>query len=60
MLSFLQVSCSSEKSVVQQERRNRIVSPICLSVRFDWCNFALALAAPLQSFRYSFRLGYDW
>ena len=60
MLSFLQVSCSSNESVVQQKRRNCIVSSICLSVRFDWRNFALALAAPLQSFRYNFRLDYDW
>ena len=35
MLSFLQVSCSSNESVVQQERRNCIVSSICLLVLFD-------------------------
>jgi len=60
MLRFLQVSCSSNESVVQQERRNCIVSSICLSVRFDWRNFALALVAPLQRFLYNFRLDYDW
>jgi len=60
MLSFLQFSCSSDKSVVQQERRNRIVRLISWSVRFDWRNFPPAPAAPLQSFRYNFRLDYDW
>ena len=60
MLSFLQVNCSSNESVVQQERSNCIVSSIRLSVRFDWRNFALALDAPLQSFHYNFMLNYDW
>jgi len=58
--SFLQVSCSSNESLVQQERSNCIVSSICLSVWYDWRNFALALAAPLQNFRYNFRLDCDW
>jgi len=58
--SFLQVSCSSNESVVQQERSNCIVSSICLSVRFDWRNFAPALAAPLLNVRYNFRLDYEW
>jgi len=58
--SFLQVNCTSNESVVQQERSNCIVNSIRLSVRFDWCNFAFTLAAPLQSFRYNFRLDYDW
>ena len=60
MLNFLQVSCSSNERVVQQERSNCIVSSIRLSVRFDWRTFALALAAPLQSFLYNFRFDYDW
>jgi len=60
MLRFLLVSCSSNESVAQQERRNCIVSSICLSVQFDWRNFALGFAAPLQSFRYNFRLDHDW
>jgi len=46
--SFLQVSCSSKESVVQQERSNCIVSSIRLSVRFDWRSFALALAARIS------------
>jgi len=59
--SFLQVGCSSnESAVVQQGRSNCIVCSIRLSVRFDWGNFALALAAPLQSFHYNFRLDYEW
>jgi len=58
--SFLQVSCSSNESVIQQERSNFIVSSIRLSVRFDWRNFALWFAAPLQSFLYNFRLDYEW
>jgi len=58
--SFLQVSCSSNESVVQQERSNCIVSSIRLSVPFDWRNFALALAAPLQSFLCNFRLACEW
>ena len=58
--SFLQVSCSSNESLVQQERSNCIVRSIRLSVRLDWRNFALALAAPLQSFLYNFRLDYEW
>jgi len=58
--SFLQVGCSSKESIVQQERSNCIVYSNRLSVLFDWRNFALALAAPLQSFRYNFRLDYDW
>jgi len=58
--SFLQVSCSWNESTVQQELSNCILSSICLSVRFDWRNFALALAAPLQSFHYKFRLDYEW
>jgi len=58
--SFLEVICTSNESAVQQERSNYIVSSIRLSVRFDWRNFALAFAAPLQSFRYNFRLDYDW
>ena len=33
--SFLQVSCYSNESVVQQERSNCIVSSIRLSARFD-------------------------
>jgi len=48
--SFLQVSCSSNESVVQQERNNCIASSIRLSGRFDWRDFALAPAASLQSF----------
>jgi len=58
--SFLQVSCTLNESIVQQERSNCIVSLIRLSVRFDWRNFALVLAAPLQSFRKNFQLDYDW
>jgi len=57
--SFLQVSFSNE-SVVQQERSSCIVSSIHLPVRFDWRNFALAPAAPLQSFIYNFPLDYEW
>ena len=57
---FLQVGCSSNESVVQQEGSNCIVSSIRLSVRFDWRNFALAFAAPLQSFLYNFWLDYEW
>ena len=58
--SFLQVSYSSNESVVQQEWSNCIVMSIRLLGRFDWRNFALALAAPLQSFLYNFRLDYEW
>jgi len=42
---------------VKQEWNNCTVSSIHLSVRFDWRNFALALAT-LQSFLYNFRLDY--
>jgi len=48
--SFLQVSCYSNESVVQQERSNCIVSSIRLSARFDWHNFALALAVSFTTF----------
>ena len=46
MLSFLQDSCSSNESVVQQERRNFIVSSICLSVRLT--DVTLHLRSPLH------------
>jgi len=58
--SFLQVRCSSNESFVQQERSNCIACSIRLTVWFEWRNFALVLAAPMQSFRYNFRLDYDW
>ena len=43
--SILQVSCSSNESAVQRELSICFACSICLSVQFDTCNVALALAA---------------
>ena len=60
LMLILQVRYSSNESVVQQERSNRIISSVLLSVRFDWRNFALAPATPLQSFLYHLPFDYEW
>ena len=60
MCNFLQVSCSSNENVIQQEWSNCFISSVRLSVQFDSRNFALALVAPSQSFLYNFRLDHEW
>ena len=58
--NYLQVSCSSNKSVVQRERSNCTLSTIPLSVRFvvTW-HLRSPLGFPQQSFLYKVRL-YEW
>jgi len=55
--SFLQVSCYSNESVVQQEQSNCIVISIRLSARFDWHT---ELCSCARRFLYNFRLDYEW
>ena len=47
-VGFLQVSRSLNESTIQQELSNRIASTMLLSVRLDWHNSALALAAQIS------------
>jgi len=43
--SFLQVSCSSIESAIQQELTNCIAISIHLSLRFDWLKFCTCTCA---------------